>query len=529
MPGSPTQPVCLRFLETVDRFPERVALEIGQQHWTYRQLSDLSRSLAATLQRYSADAPRFTGIYAARSAVAYSAVLAALLRGHAYIPLNPADPVPRTRSLLQRTGLRTVILDQKACAPFREVLAGVDAELLVVLPDRPDATYFAGLSSRIRFLTAQDLLAPATWQPQPVTPEDLAYVLFTSGSTGEPKGVTVTHRNVTTLINTLIERHSISETDRISQMAELSFDPSVADLFTAWLTGATVCCPTKRPFIDLPGFIRDSAITVLQIVPSTGKVLQRLGALKPNRFPALRVSLFGGEALPVQLASVWNAAAPNSILENLYGPTECTVDATAYRWTEERGRADSENGVVAIGELLPGFKALVVDEHLIEVEPGEKGELLLSGPQLAAGYFADPERTARSFITPPGRSGRFYRTGDLVRKPRNGKPFTFLGRLDDQVKFYGLRIELGEIEAALREASGLMDVAAVGWPIRDTGVGGIVGFLGSESADPAKVHQCLLGILPAPMVPTEIRLLQCLPLNANGKVDRKQLLAILGA
>jgi amino acid adenylation domain-containing protein len=378
-----------------------------------------------------------------------------------------------------------------------------------------------------RVLAARDLLKPTAWKCPHVEPDDLAYVLFTSGSTGEPKGVMVRHRNVTTLINTLIERHAITSADRISQLADLSFDPSVGDLFTAWLTGALLCCPTARLFLSLPAFIRDSGITVLQTVPSTGLVIQRLGALKPNHFPKLRVSLFGGEALPVALASQWSAAAPNSILENLYGPTECTVDATAYRWVDERGKAEAENGIVPIGDLLPGFGALVVDEHLNEVASGARGELLLSGPQVAAGYLGDPERTARSFIKMPGRSELFYRTGDLVRRSGNGKPFTFFGRLDHQVKVFGLRIELGEIEAALRRAAGVMDVAAMGWPIRDTGVGGIVGFVGKETLDPAVVRKQLTKILPAAMVPGEIRILSHLPLNSNGKIDRHKLRAML--
>lgn len=522
-----SSPLHLRFLETVERFPDNVALEIGDQRWTYRQLRERAASLAATLDTHSGAGPRMTGIYGSRSFTAYAGVLAALMRGHAYVPLNPADPAERTRKLIQQTGIKAMIVDQKAEASLSGALRGCARDFTAIVPDRTDEPDLEPASSNTRLLTARDLSKPSAWKCPHVEPDDLAYVLFTSGSTGEPKGVMVRHRNAMLLVNTLIERHTITSADRISQLADLSFDPSVGDLFTAWLTGASLCCPTNRLFLSLPAFIRDGGITVLQAVPSTGLVIQRLGALKPGSFPKLRVSLFGGEAFPVALASQWSIAAPNSILENLYGPTECTVDATAYRWTEERGKAEAENGIVPIGDLLPGFGALVVDEHLNEVAPGDKGELLLSGPQVAAGYIGDPERTARTFINVQSRSELFYRTGDLVRRPLNDKPYTFFGRLDHQVKIFGLRIELGEIEAALRQVTGVMEVAAIGWPIRDTGVGGIVGFVGRESLDSAVVRQQLMKILPAALVPGEIRVLSNLPLNANGKVDRQRLLAML--
>jgi acyl-CoA synthetase (AMP-forming)/AMP-acid ligase II len=265
-------------------------------------------------------------------------------------------------------------------------------------------------------------------------------------------------------------------------------------------------------------------------VPSLAATMTSLGLLRDGDFPALRWSLFCGEALPASVAEAWSRAAPNSTVENLYGPTEATIACTGYRWDPARSPSECELGVVPIGTPLPGTTSLVADEALVDVGPGESGELLVAGPQVTAGYLDDPERTAASFVRPPGRTAVHYRTGDRVRRPAGDEPLRYLGRLDDQIKVQGHRVELGEVEAAVRDAGGVSDVAAVGWPVTSSGFGGIVAFVAAGAVEAVDLPALRSGVarrLPRYMVPREIRVVGTLPRNANGKRDRKALVRML--
>ena len=516
-----------RFLETAAVFPDRPAIEVGGHVLSYAELRNQAFSLAATLNAFAPTDPPLTAIYAYRTVSAYVAILAALFRGHGYVPLSARVPASRTRDMLQRTGARALIVDSEGEKTLGEVLSENTEQLVILMLDRAEVNDLQNQWPIHRFLSLNDLLKPDSWKHCEVDPGTIAYILFTSGSAGEPKGVMVTHRNICTLIDALVDRYSFTHNDRLSQLVDITFDTSVGDIFCAWDVGASVCSPSYKTLLNPVRYLNEEKITVFQSVPSNVLLMNRLSPIKPDQFPWLRVSIFEGEPLPVELARLWTAAAPNSIVENLYGPTEATVYSTWYRWDNVNSQGESEIGIVPIGYLLPGFKALVVDEELKEVVPGSKGELLLAGPQLSLGYLGDPEKTKRAFIKPPSFDEIYYRTGDLVRRPVENGPIKYLGRLDHQIKIFGMRIELGEIEAVLREESGVLEAVAIGWPITDTGVGGIVAFLGSETVDVKFLQERLKNRLPQQMMPREIRLMKDLPLNSNGKVDRVKLRDIL--
>src|SRR5439155_5413193 len=204
------------------------------------------------------------------------------------------------------------------------------------------------------------------------------------------------------------------EEDRCSQTFDVTFDLSVHDMFVTWEAGACLCCPTRKELIKPGEFISGSRLTTWFSVPSTGVFMKKLGMLKPDMYPGLRLSLFCGEALPTEVARAWSEAAPNSIIENIYGPTELTIACTAYRWNRDSSPAECELGIVPIGEPFDGTEAIVVDENLQEVSVGMPGELLMTGPQVTLGYWQDPERTSKAFVIPPGRRQIYYRTGDRV-------------------------------------------------------------------------------------------------------------------
>jgi amino acid adenylation domain-containing protein len=520
--------LCSSFFRWAAESPDRPALEVEAEGrtLTYGELAQRARTIAATLlQDARDDEPPLTAVLGHRSATAFAGVLGALVRGHAYVPLNPAFPPARNQAILDRSGCETLVVDSAATAQVSSLIAGLDRELLLILPDAADVEPYAREWRRHRVVGARELGVGEPLQPLPVRPSDPAYLLFTSGSTGTPKGVAVTHANTRSFLDAVAQRYDFTHDDRFSQTFDLTFDLSVFDMFAAWENGACVCCPTEKSLLKPSDFIRRSGLTVWFSVPSIALFMRRLRVLKTGSFPTLRWSLFCGEALPAEVAQQWAYAAPNSSLENLYGPTEATIACTSYRWDAGRSPEESELGIVPIGHPFAEMSTLVTGHDLREVQPGDAGELLLSGPQVVQGYWHDEEATARAFVSVAGRS--YYRTGDRVRRPTGDGPFRYLGRLDHQIKVLGHRVELGEVEAAIREETGLDAVVALGWPRSSAGAAGIAAFVAGEWVDIAALRSRLERRLPSYMVPRELRLLPDLPLNANGKWDRGALIRLL--
>ena len=516
------------FLESSERFPARPAVEFSGVSLTYRELRERAATLAATLQRKTPPGgPRLTGVFAHRSPTAFAGVLGSLFRGHGYVPLNPTFPPARIRTMLQRSGCRAVIVDAQSEEQLDATLEGIDDALLLVLPEKTHTETLQRRWPKHWIVGSRQLEPPEAWEIEPAHADSIAYLLFTSGSTGPPKGVMVAHRNVLHFVDAMVRRYGITEQDRFSQTFDMTFDLSAFDMFVAWERGACVCCPSSKKMLNPGRFIQERALTVWFSVPSVGAFMKRLGMLKPDMYPTLRWTLFCGEPLPVEVAQAWAAAAPRSVLENLYGPTELTIACTLYRWDSQKSPLECESGLVPIGEPYPAMEALVVNSDLQEVPPGEEGELLVTGPQLSLGYWQDAEKTAAAFVVPRSKNEIYYRTGDRVRKPRANGPMVYLGRLDHQVKIHGHRVELGEIEAHLRHEARVESAVALGWPLTPSGVGGIVAFLGETGLDVEAVRHRLKGKLPAYAVPRQIHLLPALPLNPNGKVDRGALLKIL--
>jgi amino acid adenylation domain-containing protein len=527
IPRNDRLPLHAGFLASLERVPENAALEVDGSTLTYRELGDRAKSIAATLAAHATgEGPPLTGVFAYRSATAFAGVLGTLLHGHGYVPLNRTFPSDRSRVMLQRAGCTAVIVDQASSEQLDQVLEGSEP-LLIIAPDHDDVSELAARFPAHRVLGAGALEPPSAWEPVEVDPRAIAYLLFTSGSTGIPKGVMVCHENVAHFIDVMVERYGITDADRLSQTFDMTFDLSVFDMFVAWRRGACLCCVPERSLIKPGRFIQESRLTVWFSVPSTGIFMKRLGMLKPDRYPTLRWSLFCGEPLPVEVASAWAAAAPGSIVENLYGPTELTIACTLYRWDDERSPAESLHGLVPIGEPYPGMSVLVADGELREVAPGQDGELLLTGPQVTLGYWKDPEKTAAAFVVPPGRDGVHYRTGDLVRRPDGDGPLVYLGRIDNQIKINGHRVELGEVECVLREESGVDAAIALGWPRTEAGAAAISAFVSAEQIDAESVRERMARRLPGYMVPRAIHAMANLPLNANGKFDRKALMGML--
>jgi len=354
----------------------------------------------------------------------------------------------------------------------------------------------------------------------------VAYLLFTSGSTGEPKGVPIHHSNVRSYIEYISNRYEVNERDRFSQEFDMTFDLSVHDMFVCWERGACLFCVPEKSAMLPAKFIRDRELTMWFSVPSVVALLSKMRLLQPGCFPNLRFSLFCGEPLAAAHAQHWQEAAPNSIVENLYGPTETTIAISHYRWDPSKSPQECLNGIVPIGWMFAGQQCRVVDHERSEVS--ETGELCLAGSQVTDGYWNNPEKTRRQFVRfPETCETLWYRTGDLVKRGENGCLY-YLGRIDHQVKIRGYRVELQEIEVVLRKASQAEQVVAVPWPVVDGSADGVVAFVsGVSKVDELQILNRCREALPDYMVPRKIYWLEEIPLNHNGKIDRKKLAKLL--
>jgi amino acid adenylation domain-containing protein len=512
------------FLRNARLRPSAAALTIGDRTWTYGELERQANQMAAAMVRRSDRPLQRVGIFAYRSAPAYAGVLAALCAGAAFVPLNRTLPRQRTRDMIEQADIDALIVDRESASQLESVLAGLSRPGLVLLPEAdagPLARFDAFLVLDAETIRRSELLDPLP----AVANADVAYLLFTSGSTGRPKGVPVTHGNVLHFIDAMNRRYDFTPDDRFSQTFDQTFDVSVFDLFVAWESGASVHVPQPIELLAPHAYVRKHGITVWFSVPSVPILMRRKNLLHENTLPTLRWSLFAGEALPCSIASAWRAAAPASTLDNLYGPTEATIACLAYRWDDRSSPSQCVNGVVPIGRPLDGLAVLVVDENLEVVPAGEPGELCVSGPQTAPGYWRDSDLTHERFVMLPHANpsaSRFYRTGDRVRQLADGN-YAFLGRVDQQVKVLGRRVELGEIEAALRAIPRVEEAVAVAWPVEDGIAHGIASFVSGSDLDLDSAMTALRDRLPDYMVPRRILVVDAMPLNPNGKVDRKAL------
>jgi amino acid adenylation domain-containing protein len=497
-----------RWFETsAARYSGLSALEVGDEKLTYDELAARAAAVAADLVRANGGtAPRRVGLLAARSTGTYAGYLAAQRLGSTVVPLNPAFPDARNASIAASARLDLVLSEDRdlvnSNVPLVPLRTGGDGPA-----DLPQST--AG-------------------------PDDLAYVLFTSGSTGAPKGVPIRHRNVSAYLDHVIPRYDMEPGARLSQTFDTTFDVSVFDMFTAWGSGATLVVPTRNEVLAPVRFVTRREITHWCSVPSVISFARRLRGLRPGSMPGLRFSLFAGEPLTLQQAEAWQLAAPNSVVENLYGPTELTVTCTEYRLPPRREDwPHPANGTVPIGVVYPHMEHVVLDEM---GRPAAEGELCLRGPQRFPGYL-DPADNADRFLEFEGgiavvhdgakqpTERHWYRTGDRVRTTTGGV-LVHLGRLDHQVKVRGYRIELGEVEAVLREQDGVRDAVVLAVP----GADGETDLEAVCTGRVPVVEDLLTGLrsrLPTFMVPRDVVVLEELPLNANGKIDRDAIASLL--
>jgi amino acid adenylation domain-containing protein len=499
--------------ESFEQYANRPALIAGKEALTYGQLAVRVYPLAGFLQERRAAEP-LIGFLCHRDRGAYEAVLAILLAGKAYVPLNPKLPLDRLQRICALAGLTTVLVGERS-----EELAGK-----LQTPSR-ELTFVAMSDAAVT--RGPEWTATPSWMESARPPfavehsaDRTAYLLFTSGSTGEPKGVPVSYGNLGAYTEFVNRTYRYGPSDIHSQTFELTFDLSVHDMICTWTTGGCLVRFSGAELMSPAAVIARNRVTCWFSVPSLGSMMLESGVLRSAALPSLRVSLFCGEALPASLAAAWSEAAPASILENLYGPTEATIAITRYRWRRDESPAHCRRGLVPIGHAFEGQTAMVVDDAG-RVQAGEsRGLLHLSGSQVTGCYWRSPGATAVKYRAIDGIS--FYNAGDIVERDSTGC-LHFVGRSDSEIKLRGYRIDLQEVEDALRVASHTDFAVVLPWPVRNHAVHGLVAVVAAKGLDTREVDARMRQRLPVYMIPDKILLVDSLPRNLSGKIDRKAL------
>ncbi|UQT55742.1 amino acid adenylation domain-containing protein [Streptomyces durmitorensis] len=502
--GGPGVLVPQLLAERVRLTPGAVAVSAGGVELSYGEVDERANRVAHVLRGAGVGAESLVGVCLERGVDLVVALWAVWKAGGAYVPIDPGSPPARLRHTMADSGA-SVLVTSGACAGG----LGADFTGRVILLDGAEAARVA--------------TAPAT-EPDPVPASSgahLAYVMYTSGSTGRPKGVQVTHRGLANRVRWAVETIGLRADDRTLHKTSPSFDAAVWEVFAPLVSGGTlVLAPpgAERDPETMNRVLADERVTVLQAVPTVLRAL----AESPRwaDASALRLVFSAGEPLDADLAR--SVVGGRSLaLWNTYGPTECTIDATAHRYDPGQ-----DTGPVPIGRPLPGVSLHVVDGGLRPVPVGVVGELYVGGVGVARGYLGRPELTAERFVPDPfGRPGaRLYRTGDLVRVLFDGT-VEFIGRADDQVKVNGVRVEPGEVAAALRGLPGVADAAVVP---RDDGQGNrsLVAYTvpaGPDAPDGTALRRALAESLPAALVPAVFLGVERIPLTASGKPDRRAL------
>ena len=507
--------------------PESVAVVCRGERLTYGELEALSNRLARQLRAVGCGSGERVALYLPKSAVAIAAMLGALKAGAAYVPMDPDSPAPRQARVLGLGDCRCLLAAGPVTPRLREILAALPPAarpLIGWLDDEVPPPADPAPAFGLREVAGQ----PGSTPPRASAPSELALILFTSGSTGLPKGVMLTHAGVGHFLAWARAHFGLTSADRVSQHAPLRFDISTFDIYGALGSGAELhLVPPELNLLPhkLAQLIRDARLTQWFSVPAVLTLMAKFDVIAQGDFPALRRVLFAGEALPTPTLIHWMRRLPHARFTNLYGPTETTIASSFH--DVPCCPADAR-APIPIGRAIPGEELLVLDGAQRPVPPGEAGELCIGGAGVSPGYWRDAVKTAAAFVPHPAHPRRrLYRTGDLARLGADGL-LHFLGRADTQVKCRGHRIELGEIEAALHALPELRESAVVALP--STGFEGALlccAYVGvpGRSVSAQSLRAALARELPAPMLPARWLRCEALPKNESGKVDRVALRA----
>jgi D-alanine--poly(phosphoribitol) ligase subunit 1 len=496
-----------QFDKIVNQFPNHVAIRYPEEHeYTYATLDKMANGYAHYLASQKIKTGDVIAIFNDKSVDCFAIMLACLKLGITYTNLDINSPEERITKIVDRCNPKIIFVDPKLDTNYSNTNAFVKKQIIFLNELQIEPSAF---SPKIHY---------------DITGGTPAYIMFTSGSTGFPKGAVMSHANVLNLIYWGKETFGVTEQDICTNVNPVYFDNSVFDFYNALFNGA-ILAPfdhkqTRNPH-QLVQQVEKVGCTIWFSVPSMLVYLLTTKAIEENSLSTLRKIIFGGEGFPKpKLKKLYELVKERTQLINVYGPTECTCICSSYAISDK----DLENltELAPLGKLAPNFGYEIIPQNLNEPWIGE---LCLKGPNVGMGYYNDTERTQASFIQNPFNKNHneiIYKTGDLVELDQNGE-FHFLGRVDNQIKHMGYRIELEEIEAGLNTIIGVKESAVVYKKLGD-GLGSIIGFVATDNSIEAEfVMEEVKKKVPEYMVPKKIYTLNVLPKNSNGKIDRVEL------
>jgi amino acid adenylation domain-containing protein len=479
---------------------DKIAIFSGGKAFTYGELASKVGFLQQLMKKETGQQQK-VGVIANDDLGTYASIISCLLSGISFVPIDPAHPSERNKSVVIQSGIRC-ILDSLERAerslPFSE-----DEVKVIFTGGEPAHSYVP------EYHNLQE--------------SNQAYILFTSGTTGIPKGVPVSRNNLNSFLEAVFSGSiSISADDRFMQVFDLTFDLSVYSLLVPLIAGATLYSLPKKGvrYTAAIAMIEEHKITHVLTVPSFVSLLRPY--FSEIRLPQIRTWLFCGEALKADMVQEWMTCLPNAQVFNVYGPTEATIFCSASQI--EAGKVIKEHhGIVSIGKPFSGVRFIILDEEGNEAGIGVSGELCISGKQTTTGYLGNEELNRTAFVELPMGGGQelFYRTGDLAYYDEAGD-FYFIGRKDTQIKIQGFRVELGEIENAANKQDGVMESVALAEPDK-RGFPVIYLFLRGSTIQKEGLINSLRLLLPEYMMPRQVWIMDDFPLNLNGKIDKNEL------
>lgn len=512
----------------------REAVRMESQSLTYTELDRQTNQVARQLLALGVRKGDRVGIYVHKSPASVIAVFGIMKAGAAYVPLDPNAPAKRLAYITRDCDIRVVLTSSaKASALEAFITEGTTLKTAVLLDDPAEGSTVQAQGLELVSWSTVATQAPTPPETEAMVDADLAYILYTSGSTGVPKGVMIAHRTILTFVRWCIAEFQMTPEDRVTSHAPLHFDLSTFDLYATIHAGGTIILLSETLSalpVKLADVLQSERVTITYMVPSILSLMTMYGKLGGHEFPHLRHVLFAGEVFPIKFLRKLAAALPPKVrYYNLYGPTETNV--CTYYEVQPSDLADDRTQPVPIGRACGNMEVFALDEQGAVIrEPGKEGELCARGSCVAQGYWGDLEKSRKSFVQNPLNPlypDIIYRTGDIVTLAPDLVNWLYVGRRDHMIKSRGYRVELGEIETALYKHDQIKEAAAVAIP--DELLGSRIRcfvVLADGSTTAAKDLEAFCAkSLPKYMVPEKIELIDQLPKTSSGKVDRPKLLA----
>lgn len=513
--------------ESASKYPDREAISFKDRSITYAELERESNKLAHALVALGIARGDRVGLYFDRGIESIISACGVLKTGAIYVPIDPSSPLRRVVYILEKCGIKSLLSTQEKLTKIVDAFPENSPLERIILMDKNDQ--YSGSIGSTQLINGYSVLREVGGNVPVVNviDSDTAYILFTSGSTGNPKGVVISHLNSLTFVNSACDFFRIEKEDRFSNIAPLHFDMSIFDIFVAFKAGACVVIIPETIAIfpaKLAQYISEKKISVWNSVPSALSLLATYKNLATCDLSSLRLILFAGELFPLKYLRFLREVIPGARFCNMYGQTE--ANSSTYYWVDQLPADDRE--MLPIGRALPNFEVFALDENGNYVDtPEHEGELYVRASTVASGYWNEPQKTENSFVKNPLRPDlheRVYKTGDLVRRDSNGN-YVFLGRKDHMIKSRGYRIEIGEIETVLCNHPEIKNAVVI--PIPDELIGNrisaiVVPFTPGKITKDDILKHCFAQ-LPKYMVPEVVELRDSVPMTSSGKIDRKKL------